>query len=198
MDDLQFIRSCATLDQKTWHEFLNRYSRLIYTYIYRVTVNLHGLSRSDPLIDDIFQGLLHSLIDDDCRRLRSFKGLHGCSFASWLRLVTINYTLGALRRLRPMAALDEEHDGRSLKDDLVDAGALPDESAIYREHAVHLKECIKRLDSDDKLFVQLVVAKRMSLEAVRQLLRISRSAVDMRKSRLIERLRECFRSKGFM
>jgi RNA polymerase sigma factor (sigma-70 family) len=198
MDELQFIRSCATLDNKTWVEFLARYSRLIYTYIYRVTVNLSGMARNDPLIADIFQGLLQSLIDDNARRLRSFKGLNGCSFASWLRLVTVNYTLSHMRYQHPTVPLDEERDGASLKDTIADNKILPDEVAVYQEHAGNLKECIKRLDSDDKLFVQLHIRRMMSLESVRQVLRISRTAVDMRKTRLIKRLRECFKSKGFL
>lgn len=198
MDDLQFIRSCASLDEKTWHEFLNRYSRLIYSYIYKVTVNLYGISNADHLVDDIFQGVLHSLIDDECRRLRSFRGRNGCSFASWLRLVTINYTLSALRKQRPLVSLDDDRGGAPMLDTLQDTRILPDESAIYREHADNLKECIKRLDAGDKFLLQLLVTRRMSLEAVRQLLRISRSAVDMRKSRLIARLKECFKSKGFV
>ncbi|MFA6384530.1 MAG: sigma-70 family RNA polymerase sigma factor [Candidatus Omnitrophota bacterium] len=198
MDELKFIRTCATLDNNTWNEFLTRYSRLIYAYIYRVTVNLNGASGNEQLIEDIFQGLLHSLIDDNARRLRSFKGLNGCSFASWLRLVTINYTLSCLRRQRPAIPLDEERNGVSLKDTLQDSRSSPDEVAIYHEHAHNLKECIKRLDTDDKLLVQLYVNSRMSLESVRQVLRISRTAVDNRKSRLIQRLRECFKSKGFV
>jgi len=196
MDDLQFIRTCANLDPASWDEFLTRYSRLIYTYIHRVTVNLHGLRRDDPFIEDTFQGLLHSLIDDHARKLRSFKGLNNCSFASWLRMVTINYTLSCLRKSRATIPLDEEHDGVSLKDIIADEHSLQDETSIYREHAHKLKECIKRLDKDDKLFVQLHVGKGLTLEAVRQVFRISRTAVDMRKLRLVARLRECFKSKG--
>jgi RNA polymerase sigma factor (sigma-70 family) len=199
MDELRFIRTCVNLDRKAWDEFLNRYSRLIYTYIYRVTANMKGLSRDDQLIEDIFQGVLHSLIDDNARRLRSFKGLNGCSFASWLRLVTINYTLSALHRQRPAISLDEENDdGLSLKDTLRDRQILPDEAAIYHEHAHNLKECIERLDVDDKLLAQLYAGRRMSLESVRQVLRISRTAVDNRKLRLIQKLRECFKSKGIL
>jgi RNA polymerase sigma factor (sigma-70 family) len=198
MDDLQFIRTCAAFDQKAWEEFLNRYARLIYTYIYRVSVNLTGLSRNDPFIKDVFQGLLHSLIDDNSRKLRTFKGLNGCSFASWLRLVTINYTLSCLRRMHPAVSLDEENDGVSLKDIIKDDKILPDETAMYQEHAHHLKDCIKRLDKDDKLFVQLHISRGMNLEALRQVLRISRTAVDMRKSRLVQRLRECFKRKGLL
>lgn len=199
MDDLQFIRTCADLDPKAWDEFLARYSRLIYTYIYRVVVNLHGLPHDGPFIKDIFQGLLASLLENNAKRLRSFKGLNGCSFASWLRLVTINYTLSSLRKLRPTIPLDEEkEEGISLKDIIKDDHPLQDESAIYREHSAKLKECIKRLDKDDKLFVQLHVSRGLTLEAVRQIFRISRTAVDNRKSRLVQRLRDCFKSKGLL
>ena len=187
MDELEFIRTCATLDDKAWQEFLNRYSRLIYTYIYRVTVNLNGLSRSDPFIDDVYQGLLHSLIDDNARKLRTFKGLNGCSFASWLRLVTVNYTLSCLRRMRPAVSLDEDNDGLSLKDIIKDEKILPDEVAVYHEHAHNLKET-----------VEIVRWVRELVFASRQVLRISRTAVDMRKSRLVERLRECFKRKGLL
>jgi len=159
MDDLRFIKSCVSLDQKTWHEFLKKYSRLIYTYIYRVTVNLYGLPHNHHLIDDIFQGVLQSLIDDNCRRLRSFKGYNGCSFASWLRLVTINYTLTIMRKQRQFIALDDDTIGSPLMDTLQDTRILPDEAAIYKEHAQNLKECIKRLDGDDKFLIQLLVTK---------------------------------------
>ncbi|HOU36849.1 MAG TPA: sigma-70 family RNA polymerase sigma factor, partial [Candidatus Omnitrophota bacterium] len=126
------------------------------------------------------------------------RGRNGCSFASWLRLVTINYTLSALRKQRPLVSLDDNRGGAPILDTLQDTRILPDEAAIYREHAENLKECVKRLDADDKFLLQLFVTRRMNLEAVRQLLRISRSAVDMRKSRLIARLKECFKSKGFV
>jgi RNA polymerase sigma factor (sigma-70 family) len=199
MDDLQFVRTCADLDPKAWDEFLDRYSRLIYTYIYRVCVNLHGLQRDEQLIKDIFQGLLTSLLKEDAKRLRSYKGLNGCSFASWLRLVTVNFTLSSLRKLHPAIPLDAENeDGTSLGDIIKDEHALQDESAIRNEHAAKLKECIKRLDKDDKLLVQLHISRGLSLEAVRQVFGISRSAVDNRKSRLVQRLRECFKSKGIL
>jgi RNA polymerase sigma factor (sigma-70 family) len=198
MDDLQFIRTCVDLDPRAWEEFLARYSRLIYSYIHRVSVNLRGFQRDDPFIKDTFQGLLQSLLADNARKLRSFKALNDCSFASWLRLVTINYTLSCLRKHRPMVPLDEEHDGISLKDIIRDDHPLQDESAIYREHAHKLKECIKKLDKDDKLFVHLHVSRGLNLEAVRQVFRISRTAVDMRKSRLVQRLRECFKAKGVL
>ena len=197
MDELRFIRKCADHDKDAWNEFLQRYSRLIYSYIYRVINNYSGISADNPA-DDIFQELISALFDDNSKKIRSFKGLNGCSFATWLRLVTINFTRTYAGKQRYMVELDDEKEGYCLKDRIIDRQILPDEAALYKEHSDNLKECVKLLDNDDRLFVQLYLSKGMTLEAVRQVFRVSRTAIDMRKARLLERLKVCFKNKGFL
>ena len=63
---------------------------------------------------------------------------------------------------------------------------------------MHLEDCISRLDSDDRYFLELYLNRGFSLEELKGILRAARGAVDMRKSRIIERLRDCFRRKGFV
>jgi len=197
MDELRFIRKCADHDKDAWNEFLRLYSRLIYSYIYRVINNYSGISANN-LADDIFQELISALFDDNSKKIRSFKGLNGCSFATWLRLVTINFTRTYAGKQRYMVELDDEKEGYCLKDRIIDRQILPDEAALYKEHSDNLKECVKLLDNDDRLFVQLYLSKGMTLEAVRQVFRVSRTAIDMRKARLLERLKVCFKNKGFL
>jgi len=197
MDQLKFIRKCADHDKDAWNEFLQRYSRLIYSYIYRVINNYSGIAANN-LADDIFQELISALFDDNSKKIRSFKGLNGCSFATWLRLVTINFTRTYAGKQRYMVELDDEKEGYCLKDRIIDRQILPDEAALYKEHSDNLKECVKLLDNDDRLFVQLYLSKGMTLEAVRQVFRVSRTAIDMRKARLLERLKVCFKNKGFL
>jgi DNA-directed RNA polymerase specialized sigma24 family protein len=43
----------------------------------------------------------------------------------------------------------------------------------------------------------LLINRGLKPEELKEHLRLSRGAIDMRKSRIIERLRDCFRSKGF-
>ena len=54
------------------------------------------------------------------------------------------------------------------------------------------------MNSDDKYFLELYINRGLGLDKLKAILRASRPAIDMRKARLIERLRECFKSKGFL
>ena len=96
MDDLEFIQQCASGDKKAWDEFVDKYSRLIYNYIYSV-LKTKGLTLAQENIEELFQEIFFSLIKDDFKKLKSFKGLNGCSFASWLRQVTVNFSIDYIR-----------------------------------------------------------------------------------------------------
>jgi RNA polymerase sigma factor (sigma-70 family) len=76
----------------------------------------------DDEIDDLSQQIIHKLIEDDCRRLRSFKG-HSSS-KTWLQRVVDNHIYRCLRQRRPAESADK-----------VDQGALvyspPQDRDIY-------------------------------------------------------------------
>ena len=198
MNDLEFVQRCVRADKPTWDEFLRKYSRLIYNYIYSV-LKIKGFLLTEENIADLFQEILFSLVKDNFKRLRSFKGKNGCSLASWLRQVVINSTIDYIRKSRAlMDSLDEENnDELSLKDTLKDDSILVSESIIQEEKSVQLKECIEGLDNEDKYFLELHINRNLGLEELKRLLGISRGAIDMRKFRIISRLKECFKSKGF-
>jgi RNA polymerase sigma-70 factor (ECF subfamily) len=197
MDDLEFVQSCVEGDKQTWDEFIVKYSRLIYSYIYSVfkTNNTHNLTPDTA--NDLFQDIILSLIKDNFQKLRSFKGKNGCSLASWLRQVTINSTIDYIRRLKPVVSIDGDNDDLSLKDMLPDNSPSAVDKFTLKEKIFRLKECIKILDTDDKYFLELHMNRGLSLEKLKDYLKISRGAIDMRKLRIVERLRDCFRLKGF-
>lgn len=198
MHDLEFVQRFVKGDKQAQDEFLKTYSRLIYNYIYNV-LNTKGLAFSQDHINDIFQEIFCSLLKDNCQKLKSFKARNGCSLASWLRQVTINFTIDYLRKMKPTVSIDVENDdGMSLKETLVEGAASINEVLSDREKLAHLKDCVDQLKSDDKYFLELNINQGLSLEELKGILNISRAAVDMRKSRLIYRLKECFKSKGFL
>lgn len=165
MDDLRFVQRCVNSDSLAWDEFIERYSRLIYNYIHSV-LKVKGIS--SPLqedINDIFQGILLSLVKDDFKKLKSYKGKNGCSLASWLRQVTINFTLDRLRSLHPAVSLDEEDDdGFSLQDTLADSSPSSGDEFRRKEELSHLKDCIERLDKEEKYFMELYLNIGLELE----------------------------------
>lgn len=198
MDDLEFVQGCVKRDKPAWEEFLKRYSRLIYNYIYSVlrTKGTHQFNPDD--VNELFQDIFVSLTKDDFKKLRSFKARNGCSLASWLRQVTINFTIDYLRKVKPTISLDEEIDDNfSLKDILVDDAPFIKDTLTQQEKLENLKDCIEKLDSHDKYFLELHINQGLKLEELKEILKLSRGAVDMQKARIIARLRECFKSKGF-
>ena len=197
MDDLEFVQRCVKKDKQAWDEFVDKYSRLIYNYIHNV-LNAKGYSSSQSHANDIFQEIFCSLIKDDFKKLRTFKARNGCSLATWLLQVTINFTIDYTRKIRPTVSIDEENDDKlSLKELLADYSATVPETLSQEERIKGLKECIEKLGNDDKYFLELHINRGLRLEELRAHFKLSRGAIDMQKARIINRLRDCFKSKGF-
>ncbi|MCM8800396.1 MAG: sigma-70 family RNA polymerase sigma factor [Candidatus Omnitrophica bacterium] len=199
MNDLKFLRRCLEGERVAWDEFLKRYSRLIYSYIYNV-LKLKGKSLADSEeVENIFQEIFVFLTQDNFKKLRTFKAKNGCSLASWLRVVVINYTIDYLRKKRNLVSLEEENEqGLSLKDTLRDDSTSVLDKLESEEMLLSLKDCIERLNIEERYFLELYLNQRLALEQISRHLKLSRPAVDVRKKRIIDKLKDCFRHKGFM
>jgi RNA polymerase sigma-70 factor, ECF subfamily len=199
MDDLGFARRCAKGDKQAWDEFITRYSRLIYNYIYSV-LDCGGADQTlRASADDIFQEIFVILSKDNFHKLKSYQARSGCTLASWLRVVTVNFTLSYARKFRPAFSLEErEEDENGPKDIAVDPRISAKEKLHAEDTLGHLRDCIGKLDTEDKYFLELHVNRSLGLERLCKLFRLSRGAIDMRKSRIIERLKACFKKKGLL
>ncbi|MDP2941686.1 MAG: sigma-70 family RNA polymerase sigma factor [Candidatus Omnitrophota bacterium] len=198
MKDLEFVRRCVKGDKQAWDEFVEKYSRLIYNYIFAV-LSSRNYSFAQNHLQDIFQEIFTSLIKDDFKKLSSFKAKNGCSLASWLRQVAINFTIDYLCKLKPAVSLDEEiAEGASLKDILADHADSAPGLLAQKEKLGSLKDCIARLKPADRFLLELHLNRGLNLEKIKEIFRVSRGAIDMQKSRIVARLRECFQSKGFL
>jgi len=198
MDDLEFIQRCVRKEKGAWDEFIDRYSRLIYRYICG-TLKTQGLPVSQDVLNELFHDIFLALCKDNFKKLRSFKGKNGCTLASWLRQVSINFTIDHVRKNKDTISLDEENErGSSLKDIISGEGPSPSGRLLEQEYIRELAECIGNLSNEEKYFLQLHINKGLGLETVRSILNISRPAIDMRKSRIMDRLRKCFQAKGLL
>ncbi len=198
MDDLKFVQGCLKGNKQSWSEFISRYSRLIYNYIYSV-LTVKGCTASVEQVEDIFQEIFHVLIKDNYKKLSTYQAKNGCSLASWLRQVTINFTIDYLRKLKPVVSLDAENeDGFTLKDTLKDLSAGAIEFLNDQDRRKTLQECISLLESEEQFFLELLLNQGLSLEEIKDYFKINRGAVDMRKSRIFQKLQDCFKNKGFL
>ncbi|MCX5699224.1 MAG: sodium/proton-translocating pyrophosphatase, partial [Candidatus Omnitrophica bacterium] len=198
MDDLKFVQGCLKGNKQSWNEFISHYSRLIYNYIYSV-LSVKGRSISTEQVEDIFQEIFQALIKDNYRKLSTYQGKNGCSLASWLRQVAINFTIDYLRKLKPSVSLNaEDEDGFTLGDTLKDLSPGAIEFLNDQDRRKALRECISLLEPDEQYFLELFLNQELSLEEIKDHLKINRGAVDMRKSRILQKLQDCFKKKGFL
>jgi len=113
--------------------------------------------------------------------------------------VVTNLTIDYLRRIKYAVSIDAENeDELSLKDVLADDSVSAPEMFLEKEKFVTLKECIEALDLDSKYFLELSLNQRLKPEELGEVFKVSRGAIDMRKLRIIEKLKECFKNKGFL
>lgn len=198
MDDLKFVQGCLKGNKQFWSEFILRYSRLIYNYIYSV-LSVKGYGIPTDQVEDIFQEIFQALIKDNYRKLSTYQGRNGCSLASWLRQVTINFTIDYLRKFKPILSLDvEDEDGFTLKDTLKDLAPGAAEFLNDQDKRKTLQECIGLLEFDEQYFLELFLNQGLALEEIKDHLKINRGAVDMRKGRIFQKIQDCFKKKGFL
>ena len=198
MDDLEFLQGCLKGNQQSWSEFISRYYRLINNYIHSV-ISINSCNISIEQVQDIFQEIFHALIKDNYKKLSSYQGKNGCSLASWLRQVTTNFTIDYLRKLKPILSLDaEDEEGFTLKDTLKDLSAGAIEFLKDQDRRKTLQECISSLETDEQYFLELFLNQRIPLDEIKEHLKITRGAVDMRKKRIFLRLQDCFKKKGYL
>jgi RNA polymerase sigma factor (sigma-70 family) len=198
MEDLDFVRRCTGPDKEAQEEFVRRYCRLIYSAIHSF-FRSYGAAASAQTVEDLYQEILAGLFKDNFRKLKSYRAKNNASLASWLRQVAINRCIDHARRKPPPAvSLDAPvADGLTLSDIIPFRGASALEQASRKEEKEHLLECIERLGSEEQFFLELALTWELTLAQIQQYYRISRPAVDMRKSRIMDKLRDCFRSKGY-
>jgi len=199
MNDLEFVQRCIAGDSLAWDEFLRRYSRLIYNYIFQILNSSIANPSKAELSADIFQEIFLLLTKDDYHKLRTFRAKNGCSFASWLRQVVVNYTIGYLRRRKIFFSLEEaDEEGFSLQDVLADS-KISVREGLNQEEVFHaLSGCIEKLSKEEQLFLDLYLKRKIGPEELSKLFKVKRGAIDMRKLRIIDNLKECFRRQGFL
>ena len=80
------LAGCLNREKTAWDAFVLQYSSLVYHTI-RKTFSLYHTEPRTELVEDLFQEFFVSLLRDNFKKLRQFRGDQGCSLASWLRLV---------------------------------------------------------------------------------------------------------------
>ena len=91
------LAGCLNGEKRAWDAFVLQCSALVYHTI-RKTFSLYHTEPRTDLVEDLFQDVFLTVLKDDFKKLRQFRGDRGCSLASWLRIVAVRLTIDFLRK----------------------------------------------------------------------------------------------------
>jgi RNA polymerase sigma factor (sigma-70 family) len=141
-------------------------------------------------LKDYHNAVFIIILERKCYKLKQFKGLNGCSLASWIRLITCRSVLNQMRENSGDATW---HHNRAPLEDALDV--LSDEldamETIEAEEKKELiKECIQNLSARDRLFIKLHIEQDLPVPKVALVMQISIANAHTLKHRSIERLKK--------
>jgi DNA-directed RNA polymerase specialized sigma24 family protein len=124
-DERDLLHRCLAGDRRAWTTLVESLTRYVY-YLIRLTARRHATEFTDEEMADLHNDLFLALFEDNCRRLRAWRGDNGCTLRSWIRVITIRRTIDALRRRRRHISLDAPAD-----DPLAAAALRINKGALY-------------------------------------------------------------------
>ena len=181
------IDGCLRSEKTAWDSFVRQYSNLVYYTIKKTLVRHHTDPHSD-VIEELYQEFFVSLLQNEFKKLRQFRGVHGCTLASWLRIVTTRSTIDFVRK----RALPSGEIASAMSRDSPD----PAEPLINEEQERLLIQAIQSLSARDRILLDLCYRQALGSEQIAFLLNTSVNAVYAQKSRVLERIREVLRRSG--
>ena len=181
------IAACLRRDKAAWDSFVAQYSNLIYHTI-KKTLNLHHVETRADFVEDLYQEFFLSLLRNEYKKLRQFRGAHGCSLPNWLRILAARLTIDFLRKRAPtsgeVAGAVSRH------------GPDPAEPLLNEQEEKLLNQAIQTLSPRDRILLDLCYRQALASEQIATLLKTSVSAVYAQKSRVLEKIREVLRRSG--
>lgn len=190
-DELLLYR-CFRGEGDAWDDFVNIYLAPVSTAIKHVLDKYTSFSSGNE-VEDLTQRFFLSLMEDDYKRLRIFKGERNCSLATYLRVVASRQAIDYLRKQgRERNLLDQYktvHE-REAEEDPSDMDLSPGGKAA---DLAEVKKVIARLSPPERLFLHLHYYRELSLKATAQTLNISLEAAYTRKSRLLKKIRRALK-----
>lgn len=195
-EEKELLEKVLSEDKQSYDGFVRKYTKLIYNSIYR-TLELKGYKIAPDLVDDLHQEVFLSLIDDNFRKLRTFKWERNCSLATWLGVVTRNLVLNFIRtdtKYKSITkSIDEEIDEEkesSLKDIIKDESPSIKEKMDKESTVNLLNRHLEKLNITEGTILEMFYVQDLPLEEIARVLGKSEDAVFMQKKRLIAQLQE--------
>jgi len=189
--DLKLIAACIKGDKTAWDLFVDKYSGAIYHAINRVLKRTFN-SMDEELSLDLFQTVFAHLLDNNKKKLKSFRG--NSKLSTWLYAVTTNIVKDYLcskefKSRSYQISLNSTHmSNSSIEDRLVANNPQPYKKLEDMEMRNMINIMKKQLSKREQLFFSLSYGKELSFADIAQIMKTTTNNIYQIKSRVVEKL----------
>lgn len=183
--ETQLLSRMLLRDGTAWREFHQRYDRLIYRCIHKVTSRFPGSVNSED-VREIYAMFLLSLNKRNMHKLRTFDPERGNKLSSWVGMLATNcawdYLRGVARQPQTTTLADAEQVGSGCDS--------PYEGLLEKERWAVVNAVLESFSSKDRAFVQLYYVDGLSPEEIAEHMAISVKTVYSKKHKITCRLQK--------
>lgn len=187
--DHQLLQRCGIGDSAALAELVRRFSDVIFRTI-QFSLHRRNVSFTRTDLEDLHSTVFLGLFENQCKKLRQYRGTNGCSVKTWIQLITIRTVIDHLRESgrdagRRAAEMRTWQEVPGLASEDADALCLIQEEE--RGRLVHA--ALEKLSPRDRLFLKLHFFKDCPISQVAQILNIAQNTAYSVKHRALKRLR---------
>ena len=182
-------------DRDAWNEFVEGYGRLIYHSVIR-TLAMKGMPKGPDLVQEIFQSIFVHLAENNGKRLLKFTGKHNCTLATWVRMISINYTIDVIRKQAGRAFdVDFEEVAEEEFEKAWEGGVKdPDDALLEKEKSELISACLLKLSAEERDFLSLYLSG-LSPAQLAKLQKASINSVYSQYNRIKGKLKQMIMAK---
>ncbi|MBI2897984.1 MAG: sigma-70 family RNA polymerase sigma factor [Deltaproteobacteria bacterium] len=183
LGETELLDAMIVGDAGAWRLFHERYDRLIYRCITKITCKFSSvLCRED--VREIYANLLYNLLRRDMLKLRSFRPEKGNKLGSWIGLLAINTAYDYLRTVSRQPRQGSINEAASTVAHQPD----PYEVLLDKERRTRIDDVMKCFSERDQTFVALYYGEGLSPDEVAKEMGISVKTVYSKKHKIRSRL----------
>lgn len=181
--DCQLLEGLLRDDARAWRTFNERYSRLMFRCITRVTGRFASVVGQED-VQEIYANLCVQLLQNDKKKLRAYDAARGSKLSTWIGILATNAAWDYLRAAKRSPRFDD----LQTADDIVSVCPDPLDICEHRERASQIAQVLASFPEKDREFVALYYGQGLAPEVVAEEMGISVKTVYSKKHKIRERL----------
>jgi RNA polymerase sigma-70 factor, ECF subfamily len=188
--ELSLVEALLEDDPAAWRTFNERYGRLVFRCITRVTARFNRVVSAED-VREIHATFCLQLLANDKAKLRSFQPDRGSRLGSWLGLLASHAAYDYLRSRRREPRTEDV----TVAIDITSNERDPHEVCELRERAQIAAEMLASFSEKDREFMTLYFGEGLDPEVIAQRMNISVKTVYTKKHKIQGRLEALLRKQ---